>query len=118
MISGSLPSPDEAFALPATDEVLLAVIADAMTGLTLNAPTATADFLIKSRLFILFWIFGWAKAAMDNEFGHMLGNLSLFDRYAEFLRGILDTGNIIFFVIFTIIWLFLATRVLESDRWR
>ena len=69
-------------------------------------------------ILILFWIFGWAKAAMDNEFGQMLGNLSLFDRYADFLRGILDTGNIIFFVIFTMIWLFLATRVLESDRWR
>ncbi len=69
-------------------------------------------------ILVLFWIFGWAKAAMDNEFGQMLGNLSLFDRYADFLRGILDTGNIIFFVIFTMIWLFLATRVLESDRWR
>lgn len=69
-------------------------------------------------ILLLFWIFGWAKSAMDNAFGQMLGNLSLFERYAEFLRGIVDTGNIVFFVVFTIIWLFLATRVLESDRWR
>jgi len=48
----------------------------------------------------------------------MLGNLSIFDRYSDFLRGIVDSGNVIFFVVFTFIWLFLATRVLESERWR
>lgn len=69
-------------------------------------------------ILLMFWMFGWAKSAMDNAFGQMLGNLSLFERYAEFLRGIVDSGNIVFFVVFTIIWLFLATRVLESDRWR
>lgn len=67
---------------------------------------------------ILFWIFGWAKYALENAFGEILGSLSLFDRYAEFLRGIIDSGNVIFFIIFTFTWLFLATRVLESDRWR
>ncbi|HNW11184.1 MAG TPA: hypothetical protein PKI71_07465, partial [Candidatus Rifleibacterium sp.] len=67
---------------------------------------------------VLFWIFGWAKHAFDNAFGQILGNLSIFDRYAEFLRGIVDSGNVIFFVVFTLTWLFLATRVLESDRWR
>ncbi len=69
-------------------------------------------------LLMLFWVFGWAKQALENGFGQMLGNLSLFDRYADFLRGVLDSGNVIFFIIFTFIWLFLATRVLESDRWR
>ncbi len=69
-------------------------------------------------ILLLFWMFGFAKEALDNSFGQMLSNLSLFDRYSDFLRGIIDSGNIIFFIIFTLIWLFLATRVLESDRWR
>ena len=67
---------------------------------------------------ILFWMIGFVKDIFDNWFGQMLSNLSLLERYAEFLRGIIDSGNIIFFVIFTFIWLFLATRALESDRWR
>lgn len=67
---------------------------------------------------ILFWIFGWAKHAFDNWFGQMLGSLSIFDRYSDFLKGIVDTGNLIFFIIFTLIWLVLTTRVLESERWR
>lgn len=67
---------------------------------------------------ILFWVFGMAKETFDNAMGDFLGRLSLFDRFAEFLRGVVDSGNVIFFVIFTLTWLFLATRVLESDRWR
>ena len=67
---------------------------------------------------ILFWMIGFVKDIFDNWFGQMLSNLSLLERYAEFIRGIIDSGNIIFFVIFTFIWLFLATRALESDRWR
>ena len=69
-------------------------------------------------ILLLFWFFGWAKEVFDNAFGQILGNLSIFDRYTDFLRGIIDTGNVIFFIVFTFIWLFLASRVLESDRWR
>lgn len=67
---------------------------------------------------MLFWIFGWAKHALDNAFGEILGNLSVFDRFSEFLRGIVDSGNVTFFIVFILTWLFLATRVIESDRWR
>lgn len=74
--------------------------------------------MISFGILIIFWIFGWAKHALNNGFGEMLGNLSLFDRFAEFLRGITDSCNVVYFIVFTFIWLFLATRVLESDRWR
>ncbi len=67
---------------------------------------------------ILFWIFGMAKSIFENSFGEVLGRLSLFDRFSEFLRGIVDSGNVIFFLVFSFVWLFMATRVLESDRWR
>lgn len=67
---------------------------------------------------LLFWIFGWAKLVLDNTLGEVMSRLSLFDRYSEFLKGMVDSGNVVFFLIFTITWLFVATRVLESDRWR
>ena len=69
-------------------------------------------------ILLLFWFFGWSKDIFENIFGQILANLSIFDRFSDFLRGIVDTGNVIFFIVFTFIWLFLATRVLESDRWR
>ncbi|NLI79373.1 MAG: ABC transporter permease subunit [Candidatus Riflebacteria bacterium] len=67
---------------------------------------------------LLFWIFGWAKLVLDNTLGEVMSRLSLFERYQEFLKGMVDSGNVVFFLIFTITWLFIATRVLESDRWR
>lgn len=67
---------------------------------------------------LLFWIFGWAKMVLDNTLGEVMSRLSLFERYSEFLKGMVDSGNVVFFLIFTITWLFIATRVLESDRWR
>ena len=69
-------------------------------------------------ILLLFWMSGFANQILDNTFGEILENLSLLDRYVDFLRGIVDTGNIIFFIVFTIIWLFIATKLLESDRWR
>ncbi|MFZ2956366.1 MAG: ABC transporter permease [Candidatus Ozemobacteraceae bacterium] len=67
---------------------------------------------------LLFWIIGWLKVAFDNPFGEAISQLSVLDRYQQFMRGVVDSGNVIFFVVFTVLWLFLATRVLESERWR
>ncbi len=100
----------------------LILLGAAFISMGLFASTLTENQIIAAMVsfggLVLFWIFGWAKNAFDNAFGEILGNLSIFDRYAEFLRGIVDSGNVIFFVVFTLTWLFLATRVLESDRWR
>ena len=100
----------------------LILLGAAYISLGLFASTLTENQIVAAMLsfggLILFWIFGWAKHIFDNAFGELLGNLSIFDRYAEFLRGIVDSGNVIFFLIFSLTWLFLATRVLESDRWR
>ncbi|MDD2998849.1 MAG: ABC transporter permease [Erysipelotrichia bacterium] len=100
----------------------LILIGAAFISLGLFASTLTENQIIAAMVsfggLVLFWVFGWAKHAFDNAFGQLLGNLSIFDRYAEFLRGIVDSGNVIFFLVFTLTWLFLATRVLESDRWR
>ena len=100
----------------------LILLSSAFVSLGLFASSLSENQVVSAMLsfggLMLFWIFGWAKHAFDNWFGHMLGSLSIFDRYSDFLRGIVDSGNLIFFVVFTFIWLFLATRVLESERWR
>jgi ABC-2 type transport system permease protein len=74
--------------------------------------------MVSFGMLILFWIIGWTKHAFDGPLGEAVSKISLFERYSEFLKGVIDSGNVIYFVVFTTIWLFLATRVLESDRWR
>lgn len=100
----------------------LLLLGGAFISVGVFASTLTENQIIAAMIsfgsLVLFWIFGWAKHAFENAFGQMISNLSVFDRYSEFLRGILDSGNVVFFAVFTLTWLFLATRALESDRWR
>ncbi len=43
---------------------------------------------------------------------------AVFKRYTDFSKGILDTGNIIFFFLATFVFLFVTVKVLESRRWK
>jgi ABC-2 type transport system permease protein len=49
-----------------------------------------------------------ALGAYSNILGH----------FSDFSKGILDSGSIIFLISGTVFFLFLATKVLESRRWR
>ena len=58
-----------------------------------------------------------AKATLPT-FWRGLVERTVFNRYTDFSRGVLDTGHLVFFLITTAVFLFLATKVLESRRWR
>lgn len=42
----------------------------------------------------------------------------VFNRYVDFSKGVIDTGNLIFFIVATGVFLFLTVKVLESRRWK
>ena len=42
----------------------------------------------------------------------------VFNRYVDFSKGIIDTGNLVFFVATTAVFLFLTIKMLESRRWK
>jgi len=48
----------------------------------------------------------------------VLQHLSVTDHYEGFLRGLVDTSNVIFFLSGSVLFLFLAVKVLEFRRWR
>jgi ABC-2 type transport system permease protein len=43
---------------------------------------------------------------------------TVYPRYADFSKGVIDTGNIIFFIIATAVFLFGTVKVMEFRRWR
>jgi ABC-2 type transport system permease protein len=45
-------------------------------------------------------------------------NQAVYRRYTEFSQGIIDTGNLVFFVAATAVFLFLTVKVMESRRWK
>ena len=48
----------------------------------------------------------------------LLEQLSLTGHFNDFARGVIDTNNIIYYLSFIFVTLFLAIRNLESKRWR
>ena len=44
--------------------------------------------------------------------------ISIINHLDDFIRGVIDTSHIIYYVTFAFVWLFLAYRSLESMRWR
>jgi ABC-2 type transport system permease protein len=42
----------------------------------------------------------------------------VFARYADFSKGVIDTGNLIYFLAITGVFLFLTVKVMEARRWK
>ena len=45
-------------------------------------------------------------------------DLGVFARYADFTKGVIDTGSLVYFLVLTGVFLFLTVKVLESRRWK
>jgi ABC-2 type transport system permease protein len=69
--------------------------------------------------FALFsWIIGWAATSVGDSLAEVLDYLSLVAHLDNFLKGIIDTRDIVYYVSIIGFFLFLTHRVLDSRRWR
>jgi len=70
------------------------------------------------------WIFGALRNMFESIFGSsgavgtVVEYLDISEQFAKFNRGVIDTSSIVFYISVIAIALFLATRVVESRRWR
>ena len=70
-------------------------------------------------LFVVTIVPWWASTkATLGGFWRRAADQGVFTRYADFSKGVIDTGNLVFFVATTIVFLFLTVKVLESRRWK
>jgi ABC-2 type transport system permease protein len=67
---------------------------------------------------LLFWVVGWSSDFVGGAWGRVLSHLSLIEHFDSFGKGVLDTKDIIYYVNFVIVALFLTLRSLEARRWK
>lgn len=67
---------------------------------------------------LLLWIIGWAESLVGPTLGSMLKYLSLLTHFENFAKGILDSRDLLFYLLFIVLSLFATLRVLESRQWR
>jgi ABC-2 type transport system permease protein len=85
------------------------------SSLTENQIVAAA---ISFGVLLLFWVIGWSSQFAGGNVGWLLSHLSLLDHFDSFPKGVIDSKDVIFYLNFMVLCLFLTLRSLESHRWR
>lgn len=67
---------------------------------------------------LIFWVIGWSADYVGGAWGRVLSHLSLIEHFDSFAKGVLDTRDILYYVNFTVVALFLTLRSLEARRWK
>ena len=63
------------------------------------------------------WFVGMAAGVLPEAIGEIIGYLSLYYYFPDFMRGVIDTRAVIYYLSITALFLFLAVRSLENSRW-
>ncbi|MGA2584379.1 MAG: ABC transporter permease subunit [Tepidisphaeraceae bacterium] len=93
--------------------IAIGLFCSSLTRSQVVAAVATAAVLFLITI-VPWWISGTSTSAILTE----ISNQAVFKRYTDFSRGVIDTGNVVFFVLTTAVFLFLTIKVLESRRWK
>ncbi|NSW58217.1 MAG: ABC transporter permease subunit [Armatimonadetes bacterium] len=70
-------------------------------------------------VFLFIWLIGWVSYLVGGEgstLADIAKNISVFEVFGDFEKGILDSKNVVYFLSLCIVSLFLAVRVLEMRR--
>ena len=68
--------------------------------------------------FLFFWLVGHAADFAGSDLSKVLTQLSFAKHHENFAKGIIETQDVAYFVLFTVLCLFLTLRSIESTRWR
>jgi ABC-2 type transport system permease protein len=68
--------------------------------------------------FLFFWLIGHAADFAGTTLGALFTQLSFARHQENFAKGIIETQDVVYFVLFTVFCLFLTLRSIESTRWR
>lgn len=67
---------------------------------------------------LLFLIIGWITPFVSAGAAAVIGQLSVLEHFESFAKGVVDTNDLVYYLTFSLLFLFLCARVLESNRWR
>lgn len=67
---------------------------------------------------LFFWIVGWASGSGSTTWNTILSTISFFSHFENFSKGLIDTNDVIYYILFGLFCLFLTSKVLESNKWR
>lgn len=100
------------------------LFAGAIVSIGLMASTLTSNQIVAAALtfaLLIFLGFGLIEATgqlFGSEIARAMGYAALFSHFNDFGKGILETSHVVYFLSLIGVALFIATRGLETRRWR
>jgi len=103
---GTLVSGYLGLVLMASAFIALGLFISSLTENQIIAAVATFGMLL------IFWIIQWTGTS------EILRHLSILEHFNKFAEGMIDTRDVVYYLSFTVLWMFMTLRVLESKKWR
>ena len=66
---------------------------------------------------LLFWILNWASFSAGGMWKDVLNYLSFFQHFDDLTKGIIDTSDLVYYLSFAFLGVFLTHSVIQSRRW-
>jgi ABC-2 type transport system permease protein len=67
---------------------------------------------------LIFWVIGSAKSVVPEYLTDFVGQISMYEHFQNFSKGIIDTNDIVYFLCFTFFFSFMAIQMLEVRKWK
>lgn len=92
--------------------IALGLFASSVTERQVVAAVISFGFLI------IFWVINWVKNIAGFKMGIILDEISILSHMENFTKGVIITHDIVYYFLFTTLFLFLALIALGSRTWR
>jgi ABC-2 type transport system permease protein len=94
----------------------------AFIALGLLASAATENQIVAAvtgfAALLFLWVLGWSQGVVGPEMGAMLKHLSLSSHFEGFPKGLINTSDLAYYLLFILVFLFITVRILEAKRWK
>jgi len=67
---------------------------------------------------LMFWVIGWSAESAGGVWKAVLSELSSSEHFDTFAKGFVDTQDVIYYLAFTSLALFIGLKSLEARRWK
>jgi ABC-2 type transport system permease protein len=67
---------------------------------------------------LLFYVIGWMSSSVGVTLGKVLSYLSIVEHLDDFVKGVIDTKDIVYYVSFVFMGIYMSIRSAESSAWR
>lgn len=69
-------------------------------------------------LSLFLWVIGWAASYAGPTFAPVFEYVSIIGHFEDFSQGVIDSANVVYYILFSVFGIYLSLKSIESVKWR